>query len=77
MTPDDMANCAAGGRYWYMRANGTFYGVGDNDTNPGPADPADVYLQDASQEWCDQWASWDDAVAALAPNFALLNDFRS
>lgn len=78
MTPDEMAECAAGGRYWYMRADGTFYGVGPEEgPNPGPIDPADMYLLDGPAEWRDQWESWEQAVDEMAPLFAALNEFRN
>ena len=77
MTPEDLANCAASGRYWYMRPDGTFYGVGaQDDQNPGPLSPDDIYLLDASDEWRAQWESWDAAVEALSPLFEDLDQYR-
>lgn len=73
MTPEDLAECAAGGRYWYMRPGGTFYGTPEQVA----AEPGDVYLLDAPPEWIDQWESWDRAVEAMAPLFAALNEFRN
>ena len=73
MTPEDLAECAAGGRYWYMRPDGTFYGTGtQGEPNPGPVDPSDMYLLDGSTEWCDQWESWDQSVDEMAPLFVNL-----
>ncbi len=77
MTPDDMSNCAAGGRFWWMRPDGTFYGSSEEDDNPVPADPKDMYLMDASPEWCEQWESWEQAVDVMTPLFAQLNEFRN
>lgn len=75
MTPEEMADCAAGGRFWWMRPDGTFYGSSDTDEagQPIPADPKDMYLLDASEEWIAQWESWEQAVEVMTPLFAQLN----
>lgn len=73
MTPDEMAKCAAGGEFWYMRPDGTFYGRPEQVA----ANEGDTYLLDASDEWVAQWESWDQAVEAMAPLFAALNEFRN
>ena len=65
MTPEQMAECAAGGRYWFMRPDGTFYGSDERDQ-------PDTYLP----EWVAQWPDWDAAVAEMAPLFERLDEFR-
>lgn len=70
MTPDEMSKCAAGGRYWYMRPDGTFYGTPEQVA----ANEGDAYLLDAPSEWVDQWESWDQAVEAMAPLFVNLKE---
>lgn len=69
MTPEEMADCAAGGRFWFMRGDGSFYGSDDRDQ-------PDVYLLDASPEWVAQWPDWDAAVAEMAPLFERLDEYR-
>ena len=73
MTPEQMAECATQGRYWWMRADGTFYGTADRAS----ADPGDIYLLDASPQWVAQWPDWESAAAEMAPLFERLNEFRN
>jgi hypothetical protein len=73
MTPEEMAACAAGGRYWFMRADGTFYGS-DNDTPAG-----DTRLGDFPPSWVEQWDDWQHAVQVMAAEglFARLDQYRN
>jgi hypothetical protein len=68
VTAEEMAACAAGGRFWYMRVDGSFYG-----TDEAPENPGDVYLLDASPGWVAQWNDWEHAVEVMAPLFAQLD----
>lgn len=64
-----MAACAAGGRLWFRRGDGSFYG-----TDGEQEDPGDLYLLDASPEWVAQWGDWEHAVEMMAPLFASLEE---
>lgn len=68
MTPQEMAACAAQGRYWWMRPDKSFYGTPSRDGGGG-----DVYLLDASPDWVAQWDDWESAAAAMAPLFQRLD----
>lgn len=72
MTPEQMADCAAQGRFWFMRPDGNTYGS-DTET---PVDHHDIYLLDASPEWVAQWESWEQAVEVMAPLFDRLAAIR-
>lgn len=73
MTAEQMETLAAQGRYWFMRADGSFYATTDY-TEP---DSGVVYLLDASPDWVAQWdGDWSAAVVALEPLFAKLAAYR-
>ena len=74
MTPEDMAACHAGGRFWWMRPDGTFYGLPGPERVPETL--GDFYLLDASPEWVAQWPDWDAAAAEMAPLFERLDEYR-
>lgn len=74
MTPEQMADCAASGRFWWMRTDSSFYG---NDSDE-PADPGDIRLGDFSPTWVAQWESWDQAAETMqaAGLFARLDELK-
>lgn len=71
MTPQQMASCAEGGRFWYMRPDGSFYGI------PERVESEDTYLLDASPEWVAQWSNWDEAAEVMTPLFDRLNEIQN
>lgn len=73
MTPNQMAECAAAGQFWWMRPDGTFYATAEQE----PASPDDTYLLNATPEWAAQWGSWKHATQVMAPLFERLNEFRT
>lgn len=59
MTPAQLEQLAAQGRYWWQTAAGDYYATAEK----APADPADVYLLDASPQWVAQWnGNWQHAA---------------
>lgn len=74
MTPEQLAECASGGQFWWMRPDGTFYGH-DSDT---PVDPSDIRLGDFSPVWVAQWESWEQAAEVMqaAGLFARLEELK-
>lgn len=74
VTGEQMQALAEAGQFWWMRpGDGSFYAT-DEQT---PLAPEDVYLLNATPEWCAQWSSWDEAAEVMTPMFARLNDFRT
>ena len=69
MTPEQMQLCSEGGRFWWMRPDGTFYGSDNRDET-------DIYLLDASPEWVAQWPDWATAAAAMTSEFERLDELR-
>lgn len=74
MTPEQMADCAAAGQFWWMRPDESFYGTEVDE----PANPADIRLGDFSPTWVAQWDSWDQAAAQMeaAGLFARLDELK-
>jgi hypothetical protein len=73
MTPEEMAACAAQGRYWFM-SGATYYG----SATATPQSGGDIYLGDFPPSWVAQWEDWEQAAAAMEAEglFARLNEFR-
>ena len=73
MTAEQMETLAAQGRYWFMRADGSFYATTDY-TEP---DSGVVYPARRFPGLGAQWdGDWSAAVVALEPLFAKLAAYR-
>lgn len=74
MTPEQLAECAAGGPFWWRRADGSFYGSEVDE----PAEPDDIRLGDFSPSWVAQWESWDHAAEVMEADglFARLDELK-
>lgn len=70
MTPGDMEHLASVGRFWWMRADKTYYAT----TIQNPESAEDTYLLDASPNWVAQWESWEQAHEELTPVLSRLDD---